>query len=134
MISIMLVEDEQADVHLIKRAMEESTLDVAWTHAHDGAEALSMLSTGDLPDLILADLNMPRMNGHDLLAHIKEHPDWRRIPVVILTTSDADHDVRLAYDRHANSYVVKPIQFKEFQPVVQALEAFWLRVARLPKG
>jgi two-component system, chemotaxis family, response regulator Rcp1 len=137
-ISILLVDDNPADVRLTIEAFKDvkvfNRLDVAC----DGEEAVTMLRdaiTGvgvPVPDLILLDLNLPKKTGRDVLAEIKVDPDLQRIPVIILTTSQAEDDVHRCYDLHANCYVIKPIDFERYLDVVKSIEAFWLNTAWLP--
>jgi CheY-like chemotaxis protein len=104
----------------------------------DGVEALAFLrqegeyADAPRPDLILLDLNLPRKNGREVLAEIKEHPNLRRIPVVILTVSQAEEDVLRTYDLHANCYVTKPVDLEQFIKVVVSIEDFWLTIVQLP--
>jgi CheY-like chemotaxis protein len=84
------------------------------------------------PDLVLLDLNLPRMDGRELLGIIKSHEDWRRIPVIVLTTSNDDRDIRKAYNLHANCFITKPVQLEDFLAVVQSIQEFWLTIVRLP--
>jgi chemotaxis family two-component system response regulator Rcp1 len=108
--------------------------------ATDGVEAMDFLrrqgkyADSPRPDLILLDLNLPRKDGREVLAEIKADPALRRIPIVVLTTSRAEIDVIQAYDLHANCYITKPVDFKQFVHVVQSIEDFWLTVVKLPKS
>lgn len=135
-VQILLVEDNQGDVDLTKIALRKSKIANELTVAKDGAEALEILQCEDAepPDLILLDLNLPRKDGREVLAVIKEHPKLRRIPVVVLTSSKAEQDILKAYDLHANSYITKPVGFEEFTRVVRSIEDFWFTVVRLPRG
>lgn len=131
---ILLVEDDAADAMLV----EEVLLDVAATRVitrvTDGMAALTHLRNGanPRPDLIVLDLNMPRMNGAELLAILKQDPELKGIPVVILTTSAAREDVSTAYNRHANAYVVKPVNLDDFTGAVQGIDAFYRELAARP--
>lgn len=137
-IEVLLVEDNPGDVRLITEALKGAKLHVHTSVVHDGVEALAFLrregnySTATLPDLILLDLNLPRMNGHEVLATIKEDEVLRRIPVVIVTSSRADRDIATSYDLHANCFVTKPVDLDQFFHVVQALREFWFVVVKLP--
>ena len=137
-VEILLVEDNPGDVDLTLEALEEAKLRNNVHVARDGVEAMEFLHRmGDhadapRPDLVLLDLNMPRKDGREVLREMKEHPDLRRIPVVVLTTSEAEQDVLDAYDYRANAYIVKPVDFEQFFRTVRALEDFWLTVVRLP--
>lgn len=137
-IEILLVEDNPADVRLTQEALRESTIS---NHLHavgDGEEALRFLrregthAEAPRPDLVLLDLNLPRMSGREVLEQVKEDPDLRRIPVVVLTTSEAEQDILHSYDFHANAYVRKPVDFDQFTEVVRLIEDFWFTVVKLP--
>jgi CheY-like chemotaxis protein len=136
--NILLVEDNPADVDLTRLALKDTRMVNRVHVAGDGVEALEFLrqegphTSAPRPDLILLDLNMPRMNGRELLAQIKTDPNLRRIPVVILTTSDAETDIVSSYDLHANCFLTKPADLEEFDQVARSIENFWLRLAKLP--
>jgi chemotaxis family two-component system response regulator Rcp1 len=136
---ILLVDDNPADVRLTVGALRTGPIPANLHVASDGIEALAFLrheaGYGDAPrpDIILLDLNLPQKSGADVLAEIKADEDLRRIPVVVLTTSDADEDVRASYERSANCYVTKPVTLDQYAAVIQAIEAFWLLVAQLPR-
>ena len=137
-IDILLVEDDPGDVLLTKKALQTGQLLKSLNIANDGVEALSYLrkegkfSEAPSPDLILLDLNMPQMDGREVLAEIKQHPEWKRIPVVVLTTSDADKDIIKSYDLQASCYVTKPVSLGQFKDVVNAIQDFWLSVVKYP--
>lgn len=137
-IRILLVEDNPADADLTCETLEESKLRVQMSVAMDGVQALAMLTRrgefADLvrPDLILLDLNLPKKDGRQVLAEIKAHPELRGIPVVILTSSDAEKDIAQSYALGANCYVTKPVDLRAFQTIVQAVEGFWFTVVKLP--
>ncbi len=137
-IEILLVEDNPGDVRLTQEALKEGKVRNKLHVVGDGVEALAFLrQEGEYaetprPDLILLDLNLPRKNGREVLAEIKEHPNLRRIPVVILTVSQAEEDVLRTYDLHANCYVTKPVDLEQFIKVVGSIEDFWLTIVRLP--
>jgi CheY-like chemotaxis protein len=137
-IDILLVEDNPGDVRLTVEALKEAKVRNELHVATDGVEALAFLrrqgryAKAVRPHLILLDLNLPRKNGREVLAEIKEDPDLRRIPVVILTTSQAESDIVSAYDLHANCYITKPVDLDQFLTVVKAIEDFWLTLVRLP--
>ena len=137
-VQILLVEDSAADVLLMREAMREGGVPKDLHVVGDGEQALVFLRDG-LPgqasvpvDLVLLDLNLPRKRGLDVLAEIRADPALRRTPVIILTTSTAESDVRRAYDTGANCFMVKPVDFDRFRRVVAALDEFWFGVARLP--
>jgi two-component system, chemotaxis family, response regulator Rcp1 len=137
-IEILLVEDSAADVRLTVEALKEAKVKNRLWIAEDGVEAMAFLRKQDghgdapRPDLILLDLNLPRMDGRQVLKEIKAEPELRRIPVVVLTTSRAEEDVLKAYDLHANCYITKPVDFEQFMEVVRSVEDFWLTVVKLP--
>jgi len=137
-IEILLVEDNPGDVRLTQEALKEGKVRNKLHVVGDGVEALAFLcQEGEYaeeprPDLILLDLNLPKKNGREVLAEIKEHPNLRRIPVVILTVSQAEEDVLRTYDLHANCYVTKPVDLEQFIKVVGSIEDFWLTIVRLP--
>ncbi len=137
-INILLVEDNPADANLIREKLEGSNILHELYIVPDGMEAMAFLRkegnhNGALkPDIILLDLNLPRMDGREVLAEIKADPTLRRIPVVILTSSRADEDVIKSYDLHANAYVTKPVDLASFGRVVNAIENFWFSVVHLP--
>lgn len=135
---VLLVEDNPADVRLVEEALKEGTVSVRLSVVPDGAEAVAFLrrergyATAPRPDLILLDLNLPRMNGFDVLEHVKADPTLRGIPIVVLTTSQAETDVARSYDLHANCYLVKSSDLDQFFGVMRGLEDFWFRMAQLP--
>ncbi|HUW50648.1 MAG TPA: response regulator [Sulfuricella sp.] len=139
-VDILLVEDNPGDVRLTEEALKESKLAVSMRVARDGIEALAMLrGEGDYadqpqPDLILLDLNMPRMDGREVLRQIKSDDRLKHIPVVVLTTSEAEKDIIQAYGLHANCYITKPVELEEFMKIIQSIEGFWLTVVKLPDG
>jgi two-component system, chemotaxis family, response regulator Rcp1 len=138
-IEILLVEDNPGDVDLTKEALKDAKVFNRLSVADDGAKAVDFLyrrgeyANAPRPDLILLDLNLPKKDGRQVLAEIKAAPELADIPVVILTTSDAEEDIFRAYHLHANCYITKPVDFKQFLKVVKTIEEFWLTVVRLPK-
>ena len=137
-IEILLVEDNSGDVRLTREALAEGHVRNNLSVAKDGAEALAMLrhepeyGEAPRPDLVLLDLNLPKLDGRHVLAEMKNDPNLRRIPVVVLTTSKAEEDVLRSYDLHANSYITKPVDFDQFIKVVQSIQEFWLTIVTLP--
>ena len=137
-IEILLVEDNEGDVFLTKKAFEKAKILNNITVASDGEEALEILrkqnqhASAARPDIVLLDINLPKKNGKEVLAEIKEDANLRRIPVVVLTSSKAEQDIVKTYDLHASSYIVKPIDITQFQNVVNAIEDFWFSVVILP--
>lgn len=137
-VEILLVEDNPGDVRLTTEALKECKVRNRLSVVTDGEAALAFLrregayGAAIRPDLILLDLNLPKKNGREVLAAVKSDPQLRRIPVVILTTSDAEHDVLKAYDLHANAYITKPVNLDSFVTIVKSIEGFWLSVVKLP--
>ena len=137
-IEILLVEDSPGDVTLTIEALRDAKVANNLHFARDGEEALSFLrQEGDYadkprPDLVLLDLNMPRMDGREVLAEMKKDPVFKRIPVVVLTTSQSEDDVAAAYNLSANCYVAKPVDLDQFLGVVRAIDDFWLSLVKLP--
>ena len=135
---ILLVEDNPGDVLLTEEALQEGKVCNDLYVAEDGMEAIAFLRREgkyeDMPrpDVILLDLNLPRMDGREVLAEIKADPDLKRIPVVILTTSSADEDILKSYDLHANCYITKPVDLDQFIAVVKSVEDFWFTIVKLP--
>lgn len=135
---ILLVEDNAGDVRLTREALHEGKVANRLIVASDGIEALAILhhtgshAAAPRPDLILLDLNLPRKDGREVLAEIKQDPDLRRIPVVVLTTSKAEEDILRTYNLHANCYITKPVDFEKFVSVVKTIDEFWFTVVRLP--
>lgn len=138
-IEVLLVDDNPGDVRLTVEALKEGAVPNRLHHAEDGVEALEFLrregkfTAAVRPDLILLDLNLPKMDGREVLATIKADANLRLIPVVILTSSQAEEDILRAYDLHANCYVSKPVDFERFVDVVRSIEKFWFTVATLPQ-
>jgi chemotaxis family two-component system response regulator Rcp1 len=138
-IEILMVEDSPSDTQLAIEALHEAKISNRLSHVEDGVEALEFLrrqgpyQDAPRPDLILLDLNLPRMDGRQLLEEIKQDPDLRIIPVVVLTTSRSEQDVLRSYQLHANCYITKPVDFTQFMHVVKSIEHFWLTVVTLPK-
>ena len=139
-IEILLVEDNPGDARLAEEALNDGKVLNNLHHVKDGVEAMQFLSRQaeysqvPLPDLILLDLNLPRKDGREVLAEVKEDPELRCIPVVVLTTSEAERDLFKSYDLHANAYVVKPVDLDRFIEIVEAIEDFWFTVVKLPQG
>lgn len=137
-IEILLVEDSPADIMLTREAFEQNKILNRIHVAEDGIQAMDFLNkrgvyaSAPRPDLILLDLNLPRKNGREVLAEVKADPDLRKIPVIVLTTSNADEDILKAYNLNANCYVVKPVGFDNFLKAVQSIRHFWFSVVTLP--
>jgi|UniRef100_A0A7C3SI25 CheY-like chemotaxis protein len=137
-IEILLVEDNPGDVRLTKEALKEGKVKNKLYVAEDGEDALAFLrrqgryAQAPRPDLILLDLNLPKKTGREVLEEIKDDPDLKRIPVVILTVSKDEQDILKSYNLHANCYITKPVDLEKFIEVVKSIEDFWLTVVMLP--
>lgn len=138
-LEVLLVEDSPGDVRLTQEAFREANMDIRLHVASDGVEAMSFLRREDAyaksprPDFILLDLNLPRMDGREVLAQIKADARLRTIPTVILTTSDSEADIVKSYQLQANCYLSKPVQLDEFEGLVQSINDFWLTRVKLPQ-
>jgi len=137
-VEILLVEDNEGDARLAQEALKDAKVANKITWVRDGVEALALLRREGAyaealrPDVILLDLNLPKMDGRQVLAEIKDDDDLRRIPVVVLTVSDAEEDIVKSYSLHANCYIKKPLDLDQFLRVVKAIENFWLTIVKLP--
>lgn len=138
MIEVLLVEDDPGDVLMTEEAFAEYKVANKLYVVSDGESAMAFLrkqgpyAGAATPDLVLLDLNLPRMDGREVLAELKEDPVLRRIPVVVLTTSEAEEDILRSYNLHANAYVTKPVDFERFISVVRKIDDFFVSVVRLP--
>jgi two-component system, chemotaxis family, response regulator Rcp1 len=139
-IDILLVEDNPGDVRLTREALKEGKVLNTLSVAGDGVEALAFLRRGGKyadaprPDLILLDLNLPKKDGREVLAEIKTDDNLKRIPVVVLTTSQAEQDIIKSYNLYANCYITKPVDLDQFITVLQSIEDFWLTIVKLPSA
>jgi two-component system, chemotaxis family, response regulator Rcp1 len=137
-IEVLLVEDSPGDVRLTQEAFRSANPSIHLHVAADGVEAMAFLRhegthvQAPRPDLILLDLNLPKMDGREVLSHIKKDEDLKGIPTVILTTSDAEVDIVKSYQLHANCYLNKPVQLEAFESLVKSINEFWLREAKMP--
>jgi len=137
-IDILLVEDSVEDAEMTMEALRDGRVRNRIHWVEDGEEAIAFLkrtgrhANAPRPDLVLLDLHLPRMNGLEVLEEIKQHPQWKRIPVVLMTSSSDEEDIVTAYDRHVNCYVTKPIDVDKFIEAVRSIEDFWLTIVRLP--
>lgn len=138
---ILLVEDDPGDQELTRRALQQEEFHCDLRIVNDGEEAMQYLlrqgaftdpSTSPIPDLILMDLNMPRMNGREVLSSLREHPDLSRIPVVVLTTSQQETDILKSYDLGCSSYIQKPVEIQAFMQAIRKLGNYWFDVVTLP--
>ena len=137
-IHILLVDDNEGDILLTREALEEARIINKISIAYDGIQAIDLLKksaqvAGTIPDLILLDINLPKMNGTEVLSIIKNDPDLRRIPVIMLTTSSSEKDILASYDNYANCYITKPVDLDRFMDVVRTIEDFWISIVKLPK-
>ena len=140
-LTVLLVEDNPRDVRLTQRAFSHAGLPHDLRVVRDGDEALAYLhhegayvdpQAAPRPDVILLDLNLPRMGGHDLLRKVKQDSRFKQVPIIVLTTSGRSDDVRLAYEQGANAYLLKPVEFSRFTDVIGQLSKFWLETVELP--
>lgn len=138
-VQVLLVEDSPGDVRLTREALRETGTDVNLHVASDGVEAMAFLrnegkyAKAPRPDFILLDLNIPKLDGRQVLAQIKNDPNLKMIPTIILTTSDAEVDIVKSYQLQANCYISKPVQFEEFENVVRSINDFWMTRVKLPQ-
>jgi CheY-like chemotaxis protein len=138
-LKVLLVEDSPGDVRLTQEAFREANPSIELHVVSDGVEAMAFLrkegahANAPRPDFILLDLNLPKMDGREVLAHIKEDDKLKGIPTVILTTSEAEADIVKSYQLKANSYLSKPVQLDEFETLVKSINDFWLVKAKLPQ-
>ena len=139
-VDILLVEDNEGDARLAKEAMLESKMRNTLHRVSDGVEAMAFLrrvgtyADAPRPSLILLDLNLPNKDGREVLAEVKSDDELKRIPVVVLTTSNADEDILASYDLHANCYITKPVDLTQFIKVLRSIDEFWLTIVRLPSS
>ena len=139
-VKILLVEDNPADVRLTLEALKEERIHNNLLVAEDGVEALDILqqkgkyADESLPDIVLLDLNLPRKDGRDVLKQIKTDNRLKRIPVVVLTSSEAETDIVKAYDYYANCYITKPVDWNQFKTIIKTIENFWFTIVKLPRG
>jgi two-component system, chemotaxis family, response regulator Rcp1 len=137
-LEILLVEDNLGDIRLIEEILGECKVPIHLSVARDGEVAIAHLRRAGgyaampRPNLVLLDLNLPKKDGREVLAEVKADPILRRIPVIVLTTSNADRDVDRSYDLHANCYITKPVQIDELITVVESINRFWLQIVQLP--
>jgi CheY-like chemotaxis protein len=137
-LEILLVEDNPGDIRLTREVMKDWKVMNQLNEVMDGVDAMAYLRNegkfkdATRPDLVLLDLNLPKKNGREVLEEMKEDPDLKRIPVVVLTTSRSEQDILKSYNLHANCYITKPVDFEQFSSVVRAVEDFWFTVVKLP--
>lgn len=137
-IHILLVEDNEGDIVLTTEALNEGKIKNSFSVVRDGWEAIQYLERNkgyedaQEPDLVLLDINLPKMNGHKVLKHIKNHKDLKHIPVIMLTTSSDESDVIKSYENHSNCYITKPVDINSFLEVIASIENFWISIVQLP--
>jgi chemotaxis family two-component system response regulator Rcp1 len=138
-IDILMVEDNPGDARLTREALKESKVCNNLHHVRDGVEAMQFLrkegefAGAPTPDIILLDLNLPRKDGRQVLAELKAIPHLKHIPVVVLTTSEAEQDIVKSYELHANCYITKPVDLDKFVEIIHGIENFWLSIVKLPQ-
>jgi chemotaxis family two-component system response regulator Rcp1 len=133
-VHILLVEDNEGDIILTKEALKEARIKNRISVAMDGQEALAMLHAGvSLPDLILLDINLPKITGLEVLAIIKADKNLKMIPVIMLTTSSSEEDIVNSYANHANCFITKPVDLPRFMDVIKTIEDFWISIVKLPQ-
>lgn len=138
-IHILLIEDNEGDILLTKEAFCEGKINNSISVVKDGWEAMLFLEKKEMfadaksPDLILLDVNLPKLNGHEVLKRIKSNPQIQHIPVIMLTTSSSETDVFKSYHNHANCFITKPVEINNFLEVISSIEEFWISIVQLPK-
>lgn len=138
-VRILLIEDNEGDIILTLEALREARIDNEIDVVRDGEQAMQFLNKeypfndAETPDLVLLDINLPRIDGKEVLVRIKTDPVLKVIPVVMLTTSDSEKDILEAYTNHANCYITKPVGFRNFMDVVMTIKEFWISIVQLPK-
>ncbi len=137
-VNILLIEDNEGDILLTKEAFEDAKIQVELNVVVDGKEAIDYLSKKGkysnqaLPDLLLLDINLPKINGHQVLKYIKSSDDLKQLPVIMLTTSSSEKDINLAYNEYVNCFITKPLDISEFMSVVVTIQDFWISIVKLP--
>lgn len=139
-IHILLVEDNDGDILLITEAFEESNFDLKLTILKDGQESIDFLNKKEkykdsmAPDLVILDVNLPKLNGHQVLAYIKNNEKLKHIPVIMFTTSSSENDIRLANQNNANCYITKPVEVEDYLKVIRSMESFWIDSRKIDKN
>jgi CheY-like chemotaxis protein len=135
-VHILLVEDNEGDILLTVEALEEGRIANVIEVARDGQEAVNKLEAdlvnNNLPDLILLDINLPKMNGHEVLEKLKKNENFKHIPVIILSTSSSEMDIMKSYNNHANCFITKPVEIDDFVKAIESIEDFWFSIVKLP--
>lgn len=137
-VHILLVEDNEGDILLTVEALEEGRIANVIEVARDGQEAVNKLEAdlgnNKLPDLILLDINLPKMNGHEVLEKLKKDENFKHIPVIILSTSSSEMDIMKSYNNHANCFITKPVEIDDFVKAIESIEDFWFSIVKLPNN
>ncbi len=139
-IDILLIEDNEGDIILTKEAFEDAKIMVKLNVVRDGKEGIDYLcakgayANRELPELLLLDINLPKINGHEVLRFVKTSDDLKRIPVIMLTTSSSEKDINIAYNEYVNCFITKPLDITEFLHVVAGIQDFWISIVKLPKN
>jgi len=135
-VHILLVEDNEGDILLTVEALEEGRIANVIEIARDGQEAIDKLEidlkNNQLPDLILLDINLPKLNGHEVLEKLKKNENFKHIPVIILSTSSSEIDILKSYSNHANCFITKPVEIEDFVKAIESIEDFWFSIVKLP--
>jgi CheY-like chemotaxis protein len=136
MINILLVEDNEGDIMLTMEAFEESKIVNKITAIKDGKEAINyfeaLTNKGEIPHLVLLDINLPKVSGHEVLTYIKNNEKFKSIPVIMLTTSSSEKDILQSYKNHVNCYITKPIDVSDFMKAIMKIEDFWINIVSIP--
>jgi CheY-like chemotaxis protein len=136
-VNILLVEDNEGDILLTVEALEEGRIANVISVARDGQEAIDKLEesfqNGQLPDLVLLDINLPKLNGHEVLEQLKQNEHFKHVPVIILSTSSSEMDILKSYKNHANCFITKPVEIDEFVKAIESIEDFWFSIVKLPR-
>ncbi len=130
--TLLIVDDDAIDTRFITNAIRKADESIQLEFARDGEDALKRLEDGPRPKIILTDLNMPRMNGHELIRKLRKHKDWKNIPTIVLSTSTDQKDIDLSYEFHANAYLSKPDNLSGYDEIGSFIKSFWLDQVRLP--
>ena len=138
-IHILLVEDNEGDILLTKEALNQVKLINTISVTKDGKEAISYMEkiapyvNSSIPDIILLDINLPKMNGHEVLKYLKANNNFKHIPIIMFTTSSAERDILESYKNYANCYITKPVEIDDFLNVIKTIENFWMSIVQLPR-
>ncbi|MBX2834939.1 MAG: response regulator [Micavibrio sp.] len=137
-VEILMVDDDEGDTFMVQEALADSSCANNFQVVHDGEEALEFMgkqgrfSDAATPDIVLLDINMPRMNGHEVLSWMRDQEAYKLTPVIILTTSSSDIDIRESYEKQANCFITKPVDLKKYDGVIKVIDQFWTEIVKLP--